>query len=248
MNSKLLEGKNAIVTGTARGMGSEILRLFAKNGANIWACARTETPELLERYSSLSKEYRVEIWPLFFDLADAEAIKTAFMEIRRSKRQVDILVNNAGITYNALFQMSSMAEVRNQMEVNFFAPYLLTQYVSKLMTRTGGSIINTASSAAFDGNPGKTAYGASKAALVAMTHSLANELGKYGVRANCIAPGITDTDMLQTMPEKVVEDLKESVALQRCGTVSDVAKTALFLASDLSSYVTGQVIRVDGGM
>ena len=248
MSSKLLEGKNAIVTGTARGMGAEILRFFAENGANVWACARKETPELAERYAALAKEYGVEIWPLYFDLTDPDAIKSAFMDIRRSKRQVDILVNNAGVTYNALFQMSSMAEVRNQMEVNFFAPYLLTQYVSKLMARTGGSIVNTASSAAFDGNPGKTAYGASKAALVAMTHSIANELGKNGVRANCIAPGITDTDMLQTMPEEVVEDLKNSVDLRRCGTVSDIAKTALFLASDLSSYVTGQVIRVDGGM
>ncbi len=162
---------------------------------------------------------------------------------------MDGLVNNAGITYNALFQMSNMDEVRRQMEVNFFAPYQFTQYIVKLMVRNKkGSIVNIASSAGLDGNSGKSAYGASKAALITMTKSIAEELGAVGVRANCIAPGITDTEMLLTMPEYIVEDTKKSVDLQRVGKPADIADAAAFLISDLSSYITGQVLRVDGGM
>jgi 3-oxoacyl-[acyl-carrier protein] reductase len=135
------------------------------------------------------------------------------------------------------------------MEVNFFAPYLLTQYISKLMVRSKkGSIVNVASTAAFDGNAGKSAYGASKAALVAMTKSIAEELGPSGIRANCIAPGITETEMLATMPDSIVEGVINIVALRRAGQPADIAWVAAFLASDRASYITGQTIRADGGM
>ena len=158
-------------------------------------------------------------------------------------------MNNAGITYNALFQMSDMNVVRKQMEVNFFSVYQFTQYIVKLMIRTKkGSIVNISSTAGLDGNSGKSAYGASKAALIAMTKSVAAELGNQGIRANCIAPGITETEMLSTMPDYIVEAVKNDVDLKRVGKPEDIADTAVFLLSDLSSYITGQVIRVDGGM
>jgi 3-oxoacyl-[acyl-carrier protein] reductase len=182
-------------------------------------------------------------------LTDYEAMKIAVKTIMSSKLPVDALVNNAGITYNALFQMSSTDQLRNQLEVNFISLFIFTQYISKLMVRQKkGSIINIVSSAAFDGNPGKSVYGATKAAVVAMTDSIAAELGASGIRANCIAPGITETDMLASMPGDVVAEAKASADMRRGGKPSEIAKTAVFLASDLSSYVTGQTIRVDGGI
>ena len=247
--SGILENKNIIVTGTQRGMGHAMLEIFAANGANIWAHARIETDEFKKECCEIADKYNVQIWPCCFELTDYDAMKEVVKKIRGYKLPVDGLVNNAGITYNALFQMSQMEEVRKQMEVNFFASYQFTQYIVKLMIRNKkGSIVNIASTAGMDGNAGKSAYGASKAALIAMTKSIAEELGTAGIRANCIAPGITDTEMLLTMPEHIVEDVRKNVDLQRAGSPVDMANTAAFLISDLSSYITGQVLRVDGGM
>lgn len=245
----ILDNKNIIITGTRRGMGHAMLEIFAANGANVWAHAREETDEFKQQCREIAEKFHVQIWPCCFELTDYDAMKDAVKEIRGYKLPVDGLVNNAGITYNALFQMSDIDEVRRQMEVNFFAPYKFTQYIVKLMVRSkSGSIVNITSSAGLDGNSGKSAYGASKAALITMTKSIAEELGAVGIRANCIAPGITDTEMLLTMPEYIVENTKKSVDLQRVGKPVDIANTAAFLISDLSSYITGQVLRVDGGM
>ena len=145
--------------------------------------------------------------------------------------------------------MTDIGELRRQFETNFFGPFLLTQYISKLMVRNKkGSIVNISSSAALDGNAGKSAYGASKAALLTMTLSIAEELGISGVRANVICPGVTETDMISTMPDYIIDIQKDATFLKRLGTVSDIANTAAFLLSDYSSYITGQVIRVDGGV
>lgn len=246
---RLLEGKNIIVTGTAKGMGKQMVETFAQNGANVFAHARTETEEHSNYCRALAAENNVQIFPLYFDLRDAEAIKTAIKEIRGTKLPIDGLVNNAGVTYNALFQMTNMDELRNQFEVNFFAPFLFTQYVSKLMTRNKkGSIVNISSSAAQDGNSGKSAYGSSKAAILTMTMCIAEELGSTGIRANVICPGVTETDMLSTMPDYIMDIQKEATFLKKVGKTSDIANTALFLLSDYSSYITGQVFRVDGGV
>ena len=245
----ILEGKNVIITGTNRGIGLAMLEEFAKNGASIWAHARVETPEFLEVLRTLAGKYNVEIRPLCFELTDYEAMKSAVKIVMSSRIPVDALVNNAGITYNALFQMSSVDQLRNQFEVNFISVFIFTQYISKLMVRQKkGSIVNIASSAAFEGNSGKSVYGATKAAIVAMTDSIAEELGVNGIRANCIAPGITETGMLDSMPEAIVAEAKATVDMRRGGKPSEIAKTAVFLASDLSSYITGQTIRVDGGI
>lgn len=249
MMQKLLQGKNAIITGTARGMGKAMLIKFAAHGANIWAHARTLTPEFEATCRNIAAEYGVEIRPLCFELTDYEAMKAAVKQIFASKIPVDILVNNAGVTYNALFAMTPANELRNQMEVNFFAPYIFTQHVLKLMVKNKkGSIVTTSSSAAQDGNSGKSAYGASKAALIAMTKAIAEENGRSGIRANCIAPGITETDMLQTMPDYIIRELKDILDLRRAAKPEEIADVAVFLASDMSSHITGQVIRADGGM
>lgn len=247
--AKLLEGKNVIVTGTAKGMGKQMVETFAANGANVFAHARTETSEHIDFCKNIEESYGVSVLPLYFDLRDADAMKDAIKKIRETKLPIDGLVNNAGITNNSLFQMTTMDEVRNQMEVNFFAPYLFTQYISKLMVRNKkGSIVSVSSSAALDGNSGKSAYGASKAALLTMTMCISEELAASGIRANVICPGVTDTDMLSTMPEYIMDIQKEATFLKKVGTTADIANTAMFLLSDNSSYITGQVIRVDGGM
>ena len=245
----LLKDKNVIITGTARGIGAAMVEEFAKNGANIWAHARNQTPEIEKRNKDVSEKYGVKITPIYFDMTDYNAMKEAVKKIRSEKQSIDALVNNAGIIYNALFLMSDVQNLRQQFEVNFFAVFLFTQYIAKLMTRQGyGSIVNISSTAAFDGNMGKSVYGASKAAVWAMTKSIASELGANGIRANCIAPGVTETDMLKTMPEHILTETKEFSDLKRLGKPSEIATTAVFLASDKSSYVTGQVIRVDGGI
>ena len=246
---KLLEGKNIVVTGTAKGMGKKMVETFAENGANVFALARTETEEHKAYCEQLKEKYRVQIFPVFFDMRDANAMKDAIKVIRSIQLPIDGLVNNAGITYNALFQMTSQEELRNQMEVNFFAPFLFTQYISKLMIRNKrGSIVSISSSAALDGNSGKSAYGASKAALLTMTMCISEELAATGIRANIICPGITATDMLSTMPDYIMDIQKEAAFLKKIGTTADIANTALYLLSDYSSYITGQVIRVDGGV
>ena len=249
MSERILVGKNALITGANRGIGRAIVVAFAENGASVWAHSRKETPEFLTDMERLSSEYEVEIRPVYFDLTDAGGMKTALKAIAASKIPVDILVNNAGITYNALFQMSSSEKIREQFEVNFFSMFELTQFVSKLMVRQkSGSIVNIASTAAMDGNPGKSVYGATKSSVIAMTRSVAAELGIAGIRANCIAPGITETDMLSSMPQSAIDESIASSDLRRGGKPREIAECAVFLASDLSSYITGQVIRVDGGL
>lgn len=245
----LLEGKNVIITGTNRGIGHAMLEEFAANGANIWAHARKESVDLNEKIEDLKKRFKVDITPIYFDLTDNTALKNAVKIIMSSKKPIDALINNAGITYNALFQMSSIEQLRSQIEVNFVSTFVLSQYISKIMVRQkNGSIVNIASTAAFDGNPGKSVYGATKAAVVAMTKSIASELGEFGIRANCIAPGLTDTEMLLTMPNEVIEDAVKNSDMKRVGKPLEIAQVAVYLASDLSSYITGQTIRVDGGL
>jgi 3-oxoacyl-[acyl-carrier protein] reductase len=249
ISEKLLCGKNAIVTGCARGIGKEILERFAYHGANLWACARNLTPEFDEYCKFLAQSYGVIVTPLCFDTRNLDEMRAAVKLLMKSELNVNGLVNNAGISLNALYQMTSERDLREQMEVNFFSPFLFTQYVVKLMLRhNGGSIVNIASSAAIDGNSGRAAYGASKAALLCATRALSRELGAQGVRANVIAPGITQTDMITNMSSAVVADTIAATDLRRIGNPSDIADVAVFLCSELASYITGQVIRVDGGM
>lgn len=245
----MLKGKNVFITGTNRGIGRAVLKECAANGASIWAHARKETPEFVSFLEEVSKKYDVVIRPVYFDMTDKEAMKKAVMEIRSSKLPVDALINNAGMMHNASFQMSSEKALRDVFEVNFFATFLLTQYIANLMVRQKyGSIVTVSSMGALDGNPGKAVYGASKAALITMSRVIANELGAQGIRSNCIAPGVIETDILQTMPESEVLKAKDLTPMKRLGLPDEVASTAVFLASDKSSFVNGQVIRVDGGL
>lgn len=246
---KLLNQRNAIITGANRGMGRAMLEAFTRNGANVWAHARKPSQEFEATCENLAQEHGVNVWPIYFDLVDRERMKAVTKEIFKSKIPVDILVNNAGVTYNALFALSSEDKLRETFEINFFAPFLLTQQILKIMLRNKkGCIINLSSTSAIDGNSGKSVYGASKASLVTMSKALAEEVGSAGIRVNCIAPGIVDTDMIHTMPEYVIDEWVRNSYLKRISKPEEIADVAVFLASDAASMITGQVIRVDGGV
>lgn len=247
----LLKGKNAVITGCSRGIGKAILTAFAQNGANVFACVRNLTETLAQEFESLANEYSVEIRPVVFDICDEAGVKKAVTDIRKAHCSIDVLVNNAGaLSENTLFQMTPIDNMRNLFEVNFFAQMRLVQYVSRLMQRNehGGSIVQIASMSGLDGAPGQLEYVSSKAAMVGATKTLAREFGSNAIRVNAIAPGIIETEMGKAMDEVLAKDLIDHSALARWGRPEEVANTAVFLASDMSSYITGQVIRVDGGI
>ncbi|MEG3618299.1 SDR family oxidoreductase [Magnetovibrio sp. PR-2] len=235
----LLEGKTAVVTGANRGIGRAITEVFLAHGATVLACARN----VEGTFDGL------DVTPVGLDLSDEASIKAAIKDIRTASKTVDILVNCAGIASGAVFQMTSMTELRNVFEVNFFGQIALSQGISRLMARhKAGSIINISSTAADNPEPGTIAYGSSKAAFERATQSMATELGGQGIRVNAIAPGVTQTDMADQMDPHAREKLIEASALKKAAEPHDIANAAVFLASNLSSHITGQVIRVDGGM
>jgi 3-oxoacyl-[acyl-carrier protein] reductase len=246
----LIKGKTAVITGCNRGIGKALLEVFAKNGANVWACVRKPDVDFTEYIKGLVAETGVKIRPVYFDLQDSEQIKEGVKTIRSAKEPIDILVNNAGVIHTSLFQMTSIDKMREMFELNLFSQMLLTQQISKIMMRQkSGSIINLSSSAAIEANEGRTAYAASKSAMITSTQVLSKELAGCGIRVNAIAPGLTQTDMMvESTPEDILANTLQRVSMRRVGRPEEIAKTALFLASDLSSYMTGQVLRVDGGM
>lgn len=243
----LLRGRTAVVTGSSRGIGRAIVERFAEHGATIWAHARKESPEFVSDIADCAAKHGVEIRPVYFDVTSSNAMKAAFRDITAAAR-IDVLVNNAGVAHGGLFQMTPMSAVREVFEVNFFAPLAISQVVANLMRKTGGgSIINIASIAGLDLAPGNVAYGTSKAALIAATRTLAAELAVQGIRVNAIAPGVTDTDMAGLMDAKASAEMVKRSALKRFAHPSEIADTAVFLASALAGFITGQVLRVDGG-
>jgi len=245
----LLQGKTALITGCLKGIGHDAMELFARQGANVWACCQHPDPVFDARAAALAAEAGVWIRPLCFDLTDPEQVKAAMRQVIGAKQNVDVLVNNAGMTQDSLFQMTTLESMKKVFEVNFFSQMLVTQSVTKLMARNkAGSVIQVSSITAIDGNPGQISYSASKAALIGATKTLAAELGEHGIRVNAVAPGVIQTDMTAALPPEKFQKLASGIPMRRAGLPSEVAGVMLFLASDLSSYVTGQVIRIDGGM
>lgn len=245
----LLKGKSAVITGSNRGIGRAVLQVFAENGASLFACARKETAEFSETLRSIVASTGAIIQPVFFDLNREEEVKSAIQVIVGSEVPIDALVNNAAVAAGGFFQMTSMKDMKGIFDVNFFSQIQFTQGLSRHMARAKrGSIINIGSTAGLIGQPGTISYGSSKAALMFATKTMASELGASNVRVNAIAPGVTKTEMFDQMDEKSRLKQIESAALKRPAEAREIADVALFLASDLSAYVTGQVLRVDGGM
>lgn len=245
----MLIGKNAIITGARSGIGLATLQLFAKNGCNCWAIVHREDPDFLNEIQILGKEYQVWIKPVYMELDNSDSIKQGMKDILAEKLPVDILVNAAGIVSpNRLFTMTKMEDIRRVMDVNFFSAIELTQLVCRpMMRQRKGSIINIASIAAWGEDTSQMEYAASKAAMVIATKKLARELGSAGIRVNAVAPGLTQTKMLDVLEDEAEAQIKKGLGLHRFGTPEEIAEVCLFLASDKSSYVTGETIKVDGG-
>lgn len=245
-----LKGKTAFITGCNRGIGRASVEVFAREGAEIWAHARTETPAFNEDMKNLSQKYHVQIKPLYFDIMDSNGIKAAVESIVATKTPIDILVNNAAIVgANALFHMTTIDRMKKVFDVNFFAMTEIVQYISRLMIRKRrGSIVNISSIAGLDGNPAQYEYAASKAAVIGATKKLAIDLGDYGIRVNSVAPGLTETTMKDNMSNQLLEETKSKIILNRLAKPEEIANVVAFLSSDLASYITGQIIRVDGGL
>lgn len=239
----LLKGKTAIITGATRGIGKKIAEVFAENGANLILSGRSELTK--ETFNTSEKIVYVK-----GDITNDEHIKEIVKTCKDNFETLDILVNNAGIFKRSLIGMATNQVIRETFESNIFSAINLTQYAVKLMTKSSlPSIINISSIVAVKGGgDGVSVYSASKNALVGFTLSAAKELAAKKIRVNAIAPGFIDTDMTKELKEEKREEHIKNIKLGRIGTPLDVANCALFLASDLSSYITGQVIGVDGGL
>ena len=246
----LLKNKVAVITGSNRGIGKEILKNFSKNGANIFACARTVDDNFTNYLSDLEREFKNKITPIRLDLYSEDQIKEAASKILKESDNIDILINNAGTIHTALFQMTSVKKLEEIFKINFFSQSMFTQYIVKSMVKKkNGSITYISSTASIDGNVGRSAYASSKAAINSYAKVLSRELGPYNIRVNVIAPGLTDTDMMSTnTPHDIIEKTVANTALKRIAKPEEIANVALFLSSEFSSYVTGQIIRADGGM
>lgn len=242
----MLDGKLALVTGSTRGIGWEIARTFADAGALLVLHGSTDSELLRTRQSMLGDAC---VLCVSGDVASASDTAEIYKQIFAKFKRLDILVNNAGVLDDYLLPMISVDNLKRTMDVNSMGSFYHLQRAARLMGRAqSGSIINMTSIIGTNGNEGQVAYGMSKAAVIGMTKSAAKELAGQNIRVNAIAPGFIDTDMTRALPEDKFSERLKSVKMKRIGTPSDIAGVALFLASDLSAYVTGQVIGVDGGM
>lgn len=245
---KLLEGKTALITGAARGIGKALALRFAQNGANI-AFTDLVIDENAEQTKREIEELGVKCAAYASNAADFAQTAEVVDKIKVDFGHIDILVNNAGITKDGLMLRMTEGQWDAVINVNLKSAFNFIHAVLPLMMRQRkGSIINMASVVGVHGNAGQANYAASKAGLIALAKSIAQEVGSRGIRANAIAPGFIETAMTAALPEDIRKDWIQKIPLRRGGTTDDIANVALFLASDLSSYVSGQVIQVDGGM
>jgi 3-oxoacyl-[acyl-carrier protein] reductase len=241
----ILDNKKALVTGASRGIGRAITDRFLAEGAEVWGLGTREPDDLGERISASAGKLH---W-ISADLGNLASAEAVIEGALKESGGFDILVNNAGITRDGLSFRMSLDDFQKVLDVNLTASFLAARVTAREMIRKRqGSIINMSSVVGVHGNGGQINYAASKAGLIGLTKSLAREVAGRGVRVNAIAPGFISSDMTGAMPEAAKEKMVELIPLKRAGTPEDIAETALFLASDGSAYITGQVIAVDGGM
>jgi 3-oxoacyl-[acyl-carrier protein] reductase len=245
---KLLEGKNVIITGASRGIGKGIAEVFAKHGANIAFTYHSSDEKAKSLETELSVNGR-KTKGYKSDASDFEAAQQLVKDVMDDFGSIDVLVNNAGITKDGLLMRMSEEDFDSVMNTNMKSVFNMTKAVATPMLKAkSGSIINMSSVVGITGNAGQANYAASKAAINGFTKSIALELGSRNIRCNAIAPGFIETEMTEALGEETVKQWRAQIPLKRGGTPEDIANTTLFLASDLSSYVTGQVIHVCGGM
>lgn len=244
----LLDGKVALITGAARGIGQAVALKFASEGADI-AFTYIESHELAKETVAQIQAMGVRAMCFASDAAGFDSAHAVVNEVVAEFGKIDILVNNAGITKDGLMMRMSEEQWDLVINVNLKSAFNFTHACTPVMAKQrSGSIINMSSVVGVAGNAGQCNYSASKAGLIGLAKSIAKEMGPRGIRANCIAPGFIVTDMTMALPEKAREELTKTIPLRRGGTPEDVANVALFLASDMSSYVSGQVINCCGAM
>ena len=244
-----LSDRVAIVTGSSRGIGWAIARRLAENGASVILNGVRDEAGLKARAEELADTYKIEVKPVLADVSEDAGVQTLVKAAHSGFRRLDIMVNNAGILRDGLIGMIHGDDIDATLRVNLRGVIAGTQAAARLMRRgTSGSIVNIASIVGRFGNKGQLVYGASKAGVIGATRSAAKELAPSGIRVNAIAPGYIDTDMIRAIPADSHRERMDSIAMNRIGAPGDIADATLFLASDLSSYVTGQVLGVDGGM
>ncbi|MBJ6749865.1 SDR family NAD(P)-dependent oxidoreductase [Geomonas anaerohicana] len=244
-----LEGRVCFVTGSTRGIGWATARELARQGATVILNSRCNPELLAQRRDELREEFATEVGSCLGDVGDSEAMKDCYASIFKNYRRLDILVNNAGILDDRILGMISSQHIEQVFRVNVQGIIVNMQYAARLMARNNtGSIVNISSIIGRFGNAGQVVYGGSKAAVIGMTLSAAKELAVSNIRVNAIAPGFIDTDMIKALPPGKHRERLQSIKMGRIGTPEDVACGVLFFCSDLSAYVTGQVLGVDGGM
>ncbi len=246
---ELLKNKTAVITGCHRGIGKAILEKFVSYGCNVCCINRCEDLEFSEYCKNLAEVNNVEVKILYADFSVEDEVKAAASRLVKEKVNADILINNVGIANPLnMFTMTKMESIRQAFEINLFSAISLSQTVSRMMMRKrAGSIVFVSSSAAFDGGA-NIEYSASKAAIIGAARRMAIELGQYGIRVNTIAPGLTATDMGNSMSEEDEAIALSRNIMRRKGCPDEIADAVVFMASDLSRFITGQVLRVDGGL
>ena len=244
---KLLEGKVAIITGATRGIGKGIAEVFAAHGAEVAFTYAGSVDKAQELENTLSKLTKVKAYQS--DASDYDAAQKLVEDVIAEFGKVDILINNAGITKDNLMMRMSKEDWDKVIRVNLDSVFNLTKAVVKpMMKARSGSIINMTSIVGVKGNAGQANYAASKAGVIGFTKSIALELGSRNIRCNAIAPGFIETEMTAALDEKTVQSWREGIPLKRGGQPEDVANACVFFASEMSSYISGQVLNVDGGM
>ena len=245
---KILKGKTAIITGATRGIGRGIAEVFAKQGANVLFTYSSSSDLAKEIEDNLSKE-NVIVKGYKSDASNFEDCQKLVDQIAEEFDTVDILINNAGITRDNLLMRMQEEDFDKVIEVNLKSVFNMTKAIQRIMLKQRfGSIINMSSVVGVKGNAGQSNYAASKAGIIGFSKSIALELGSRNIRCNVIAPGFIETEMTEILDEKVVQEWRNSIPLKRGGTPLDIANTCVWLGSDMSSYVTGQTIHVNGGL
>ncbi len=244
--ANLLESKVCLVTGAGRGIGEAIARCYATEGAVVYANERT-AGSVAAWLKTCPKELQEAIHPICFDVSDEAAVLAGMKQVRQEQGRLDVLVNNAAVEYNELIGMMSSEHLQAMLAVNVCGPIYAIQGASRLMRRGGGgSIINIASLTGLYGNAGQMGYAATKGAVIALTKSAAKELAAQNIRVNAVAPGLTATAMMDQADPAKLQQRIDNIALGRLAQPEDIANACLYLASDLASYVSGQVLAVDG--
>ncbi|HET8838426.1 MAG TPA: 3-oxoacyl-[acyl-carrier-protein] reductase [Flavobacteriaceae bacterium] len=245
---KLLEGKNALITGASRGIGKGIAEVFAKHGANV-AFTYSSSVEAAEKLEEELNQLGIKAKAYKSNAANFEEAQELASDVLKDFGEIDILINNAGITKDNLLMRMSEDDFDKVLETNLKSVFNMTKALLKpMLKQRHGSIINISSVVGVKGNAGQSNYSASKAGIIGFSKSMALELGSRNIRTNVIAPGFIETEMTAKLDEKTVAGWRDAIPLKRGGSPEDIANACIFLASDLSTYITGQVLHVDGGM